>query len=249
MARTLHPDARLPQDISGTQLLRAWELTDGFLAKVPSLFELSPLAFYTILNQRNLSGLVGEIFKHSLHKTVPGLTPNPHPDGRPDVLDLRTETAAAHFIAECVDPETRAPIRSALAPFKYGGIELKATIGDITGASEYGIGQSRAHLVKNLNYWAHHRHACDLLGLYYDFDETVNGLPQVKALFFATLGEDHWGAVSTGKPGKKKTSNTSLKKEGQPREGRHSSLRRRSALSRNARSNRRANLWRQTVGR
>jgi hypothetical protein len=214
MPKRFPPSARLPHGISEAQLLRAWELTDGFLAKAPSLFDLSPLAFFTILNQRNLSGLVGEIFKHSLHKAVPGLTPNPHPDGRPDLLDLRMKAAAAYFLNECVDQATQAPIRTTLAPFKFGGIELKATIGDISGASKYGIGQSRAHLVRNLNYWAHHRHACNLLGLYYDFDQTANGLPQVKALFFASLEEDHWAAVSTGKPGKKKTSNTCLVKEG-----------------------------------
>lgn len=214
MAKTMVPDATLPYGLAESELLEAWRLTDDFLARAPSLFELSPQDFYTILNQRNLSGLVGEIFKHSLHKAVPGLTPNPHPDGRPDLLDLRMKATAAYFREECFDRSNNAPMRTLLAPFKFGGLELKATIGDVTGASDLGIGQSRAHLVKNINYWAHHRHACDLLGLYYDFDEVAGGLPQVRAIFFASLTEAHWAAVSTGKPGKKKTSNTSLVKAG-----------------------------------
>jgi hypothetical protein len=214
MAKKMVRGATLPYGLTQTELLEAWRLTDAFLARAPSLFELSSQDFYTILNQRNLSGLVGEIFKHSLHKVVPGLTPNPHPDGRPDLLDLRMKATAAYFKEECLDPSNNAPIRTFLAPFKYGGIELKATIGDVTGASDLGIGQSRARLVKNINYWAHHRHACDLLGLYYDFDEMSGGVPQVRAIFFASLTEAHWAAVSTGKPGRKKTSTTSLIKDG-----------------------------------
>ena len=214
MAKTIVAGANLPSGLVQEQLLEAWQLTDEFLGQAPSLFGLSSQDFYSILNQRNLSGLVGEIFKHALSRVVPDLTPNPHPDGRPDLLDLRMKAVASYFKEECFDPVNSAPLRSFLAPFKFGGIELKATIGDVPGASSLEIGQSRAHLVKNINYWAHHRHACNLLGLYYDFDEAMDGLPQVRAIFYASLAEDHWARVSTGKPGKKKTSNTSLLKDG-----------------------------------
>jgi hypothetical protein len=213
-SRTLIPSSRLPEGMTGTEIMEAWRLTDEFLVLAPALFDMSSVEFYTILNQRNLSGLVGEIFKHAMHRALPGLVPNPHPDGRPDLLDLRMKAIAAYFAEECLDPITSAPIRTMLAPFRFGGLEIKATIGDIASAKGLGIGQSRANVVKNINYWAHHRHECDLLGLYYDFDENGGGEPQVKAIFFASIRESHWAAVSTGKPGRKKTSNTSLVKEG-----------------------------------
>jgi hypothetical protein len=215
--RSLVPNSVLPTGMAGSDLLEAWRLTDEFLAEVPSLFDMSSNRFYSILNQRNLSGLVGEIFKHAMHRATPGLIPNPHPDGRPDLLDLRMKAVAAYFAEECFDPVSNAPIRTMFAPFKFGGLEIKATIGGITRANGLGIGLSRAYAIKGINYWAHHRHKCDLIGLYYDFDENLRGSPQIKAIFFASIEEEHWEKVSTGKPGRKKTSNTSLTKEGRSR--------------------------------
>lgn len=212
--RMVVPDANLPAGLLGSDILEAWRLADEFLIEAPALFDLSSEDFYTILNQRNLSGLVGEIFKHAMHRATPALVPNPHPDGRPDLLDLRMKATAAYFMDECFDPVSRTPIRAAFAPFKFGGFEIKATIGDTPSAVGLGIGESRAKIITNINYWAHHRHACELMGLYYDFDPNVAGDPQIKALFFASVQEEHWAPVSTGKPGKKKTSNTSLVKEG-----------------------------------
>lgn len=204
----------MPSGVTNEQLAEAWSITDRFLADVPALFGLSSTAFYTILNQRNLSGLVGEIFKHALSEVSSTLTPNPHPDGRPDLLDIRSAASAKHYAEECFESSNMMPKRAFFAPYKYGGLEVKATIGDTPGGAALGIGKSRVHLVKSINYWAHHRHACDLLGLYYDFDELSDGKPQVKAIFSARIETFMWAQVSTGNAGKKKTSNTSLLKEG-----------------------------------
>ena len=217
MTRRIVDDAQLPGGLTNDQLIGAWSMTDSFLGGVPKLFGLSSHAFYTILNQRNLSGLVGEIFKHALSNASSSLVPNPHPDGRPDLLDLRSAESEKHYLEDCFESFDEIPRRALFAPFKYGGLEVKATIGDTPGGAALGIGTSRVHFVKSINYWAHHQHECDLLGLYYDFDESKTGQPEVKAIFSARLERSHWANVSTGKAGKKKTSNTSLLKEGRER--------------------------------
>jgi len=200
--------------LDSSSIRQAWIATNEFLIELPTYFSMTSNNFYTILNQRNLSGLVGEIFKHAISNSVPDLVSNPHPDGRPDLLDLRSDAAISHFNDQCFDATNLAPIREQLAPFSFGGIEVKATIGSIKGASNYPVGRSRAEAVVDLNYWAHHRHACNLLGVYYDYCPESNGAPQVKSLFLAAVRNTDWYAVSTGKPGNKKTSNTSLNGSG-----------------------------------
>jgi hypothetical protein len=207
----LDPGQDFPFDSSSLE--RAWEFTDELLLSIPKKFGMDSNDFYTILNQRNLSGFIGEIFKHALAKNAPGLAINPHPDGRPDLLDIRSEESRNYFDTECLDNETGQPIRSRFAPYLYGGVEVKCSIGDLASGAPT-IGVSRANQVRSITYWAHHRHACNLLGLYYDFDQFAGGSPQVKALLFAYLTEEDWNKVSIGDSSRKKTSNTSINKFG-----------------------------------
>lgn len=178
-------------------------------------FQLTPVHFYSILNQRNLSGFVGEIFANALASEVEHLKNNPHADGRPDLLDLRDEVAAQYFARACFDNEGQ-PIRSSLAPFPYGGLEVKATIGSgfSRKASEMPIGFERRPFTRRLTYWAHHRHECTLLAIYFDFFAEVDRSPQLCAIFHAAIDSDDWHEVSVGREGSKKTSNTSLTKGG-----------------------------------
>ena len=199
--------------VSVTFLIEAAKNTNLFLRILPSKFGVDGLVFFEILNQRNLSGFIGEVFKEALADLVSDVVPNPHPDGRPDLLDLSDEAAKQFFNLSCFDSLGGA-VRSNLAPFPFGGIEVKCTIGNITGASEYPIGKSRVEAISGLTYWAHHRHACDLLGLYYDFCAGTEGIPQIKAGFYSTLIEEDWNIVSTGRSDRKKTSNTSVNRKG-----------------------------------
>tara|TARA_B100000886_G_C20409532_1_gene486375 strand:- start:1263 stop:1988 length:726 start_codon:yes stop_codon:yes gene_type:complete len=184
------------------------ELTNNYLNSVPDLFNLSSNNFFSIINQRNLSGLIGEIFKHSLTKSSQTLINNPHPDGRPDILFNRT-SEEKNYYKNCFINNN--PKRKEFAPYKFGGIEIKASIGSAKNAQKFLIGQQRIKQVHNINYWAHHRHECNLLAIFYDFCELNNGGPQIKAIFYLKILEDDWNQVSIGKPGSKKTSNTSLK--------------------------------------
>lgn len=195
--------------ISLHDLTVAAEKANHYLSKIPDILGSNANQFYSSLNQRNISGFVGEVFKHAIHASAPDFFPNPHPDGRPDLLDLSSPAARSFFESECFDEKTSRPIRENLAPFEYGGVEVKCTIGDTPNGSSYGIGFPRQGVITNLTYWAHHAHACDLLACYYDFCPMVNGSPQIKAVFFAKLEQSDWNKVSVGKSDKKKTSNTS----------------------------------------
>lgn len=214
MARRILEE-RLPSTFASPGAMEsAWVDTDRFLADLPSVFSATSSSFYSTLGQRNLSGFIGEVFKSALHNHAPWLEPNPHPDGRPDLLDLRTAEAVHHYVEECHDVDSHLPLKSHLTPFRYGGFEVKCTVGLVPRASDFPVGVSRVDSVRQLAYWAHHRHACKLVALYYDYEEDSDGSPGIKAIFFAEVSSGHWAEVSTGRPGGKKTSNTQLLKPG-----------------------------------
>ncbi len=196
------------------ELEEATQWTNKYLAELPGLFDSSIVQFYTTLNQRNLSGFVGEVFKHVIFGLNKNFMPNPHPDGRPDIINLNSAIEKNYFEQVCFDPVSRAPLREHLAPFKYGGIEVKSSIGNTPSAGNLEIGQSRSELITGLNYWAHHAHECTLLGIYYDYCDQTNNSPQIKGLVYCHLVESDWNKVSVGRPDRKKTSNTSLNQAG-----------------------------------
>jgi hypothetical protein len=195
-------------------LLEATCKTNLYLAKLPELFKSDGGGFYAVLNQRNLSGFIGEVLKHAIFSCDNNFIPNPHPDGRPDLLDLRSKAARAYFESDCHESLTNTPRREMLAPFRFGGIEIKCSIGKLKNAGDKPVGVPRVELVNGITYWAHHAHGCNLLGAYYDYDDLKHGAPQIRALFYTELLPSDWHKVSVGDPGKKKTSNTSLNKSG-----------------------------------
>ena len=193
--------------------------------------QLEELKFplFTTLGQRNLSGFVGEVFSRVFCANVAGYAVNPHADGRPDILDVSTAKAAKHFETVCFSASTDgelAPIRSRLAPFEFGGIEVKSTIGnpvsgykDILlrdhGVTEFHVGMPRVSYLASITFWGHHMSCENLLGLYYDYCEELAGTPQIIAVMHSELDCDvDWHQVSVGKTGSKKTSNTSLSGSG-----------------------------------
>ena len=190
-------------------LLNSLEKGKPILVDLPQSFQSLASQLYPTLNQRNISGFVGEVLKHAISSLDEHFVPNPHPDGRPDLLEV-SRADVAEYLKACFESVTNAPMRSKLAPFIHGGIEIKCTIGNIRNAGERTVGEPRVGDVTGLNYRAHHIHGCDLLGIYYDYAPENNGSPQIKAAFYLTLREGDWQKVSTGNPNKKKTSNTSL---------------------------------------
>lgn len=207
ISRKIH-ELNIP--FSTENLSTAVDITNEYLVNLPLKFNSDGLVFYNILNQRNLSGFIGEVFKSAICHFSEGFVTNPHPDGRPDILDLRADEANKFFVSECFDQSGKFSIRENLAPFPFGGVEIKCTIGNIKNASGLNIGTSRVNSVTGINYWAHHAHECNLLGVYYDYSDDHSGMPQIMALIYTKLNSKDWNTVSTGKPNSKKTSNTSL---------------------------------------
>lgn len=200
-------------EINNCKIVEAIVGANEYLRALPSLFATDTVTFYTTLNQRNLSGFVGELFKHTFCTLNNQYILNPHPDGRPDVLDISDIASKSFFETQCFSKDGL-PLRTPLAPYPHGGIEIKASIGSIKIATEYPIGVPRTEAISSVTYWAHHAHECKLMGLYYDFCAEEAGSPQIKAAFFCSLMAADWHKVSIGDPTKKKTSNTSLNAQG-----------------------------------
>ncbi len=183
---------------------------NAYLVDMPRLFGPLGSVFYKTLNIRNVSGLVGEVIKHSLAPHVSGYLPNPHPDGRPDLIDVSAVESQLYLKDLCFDPWCGKPIKKRLAPYHHGGMEIKCTVGNSPTAP---VGQPRMHNVTSLSFWAHHQHACKLLACYFDFVPSVGGCPQVLAVFYQDIQKTDWTKVSIGNAKSKKTSNTRLKPE------------------------------------
>ena len=202
--------------------------TNKYLYSLAAFFEDADFEFYEAVGQRNLSGFIGEVFVKSFEKLVDGYACNPHADGRPDILDLTTDQARAYFEEECFTQGDRGPVpvRGKLAPFKYGGLEVKASIGNPVakykaklmerlGVGSFMVGMPRVDYLSSITYWGHHASCENLIGLYYDYVPELDESPQIFMAMQAELDVTlDWHEVSVGRASSKKTSNTSLTKTG-----------------------------------
>jgi len=215
--------------ISPADVIKIVIRANSYLHTLDDLFSELNFGIYRTLGQRNLSGFIGEVFASFFALEIDGFVTNPHADGRPDLLDVSSKEALEHFRLKCFDQSddgVLTPNRSYLAPFKYGGIESKSTIGNPVsnyrarlqrelGKSEFFVGLPRVNYLNSITFWGHHTGCENLIGLYYDYCDELGGTPQIMAVMHAELvpAED-WSKVSIGKTGSKKTSNTSLSLSG-----------------------------------
>ena len=102
------------------------------------------------------------------------------------------------------------------SPFVLGGIEIKATCGDVPsarvlssrGLSKPRIGDPRIDLVTSLNWKAHHRETNYLLALQWDF---MNRIPAIAAVMYSNeLDEGDWGNIVQPREGGGKTTSVSI---------------------------------------
>jgi len=215
------------QTIGTDKVVDCINQTNSYIRLLSELFIELNFNLFEVLGQRNLSGVIGEIFARFFCKKNEGLISNPHPDGRPDILNLADSDIKKYFLNECFTNINgkSIPVKNKLTPFKYSGIEIKCTIGnpignykkklfELTGKKSFELGLPRIDYLAGFNYWAHHQHATNLLSLYYDYYEPANNLPQLLSASYTVLEKDDWNIVSVGKSTGKKTSNTSLNKVG-----------------------------------
>ena len=211
--------------LTSADLISVAQDTNSYICNLVKIFEEIEFDIFYSLGQRNISGFIGEIYKNILANKFSVLSANPHPDGRPDILALDTPAAAKHF-SECFTEVNgrKIPVKDMLTPFAFGGLEVKCSIGSSGKPqtqqfiSEFGhsfsLYESRVGYLNGITWWAHHSSSSNLLGLYYDYYAPLNGTPQILAAFYSALTSDDWNAVSHGNPNNKKTSNTSLNKQG-----------------------------------
>ena len=169
---------------------------------------------FEALGMRNISGLVGEYFGKSIQKfSNDSLHSNLHQDGYPDLLITHTIEQKQYFstLYTIVNGKKRPKDKAFFSPYKYGGIEIKATCGSTPSASHTPkplIGEQRISLVKSFDWKAHHRETNNLLGIFWDFLETV---PTIVACFYRNdLNINDWGKIVQPTAGGGRTTSVSI---------------------------------------
>jgi hypothetical protein len=207
-------------DISSDDILQVVVSTNNYIKEIDNLSRDYDFNFFESLGSRNISGIIGEIFANFFSIHLKNFVKNPHPDGRPDILDLSNKQIHDYYMNECFTTinNKKVPIKSKLTPFQFGGIEVKCTIGkkpsNSGGNKEFGFGKPRIDSINGIMWQAHHVYSNTLLGLYFDYYEISGGLPQIMAVFYAELNEANWRKVVTGSSSSKSTSVTSLTSDG-----------------------------------
>lgn len=174
---------------------------------------------FEVLGMRNLSGTVGEYLCHSIQRfSSERLVNNPHQDGYPDLLLIDNEIKMDYLKSICsltednrLSPNSKADF----SPFKYGGIEVKATCGSTPPASKVPkpmIGEQRIRLMNKFDWKAHHRDTNNLVGIIWDF---INKVPTIVACFYRNdLTESDWGNIVQPKKGGGRTTSVSIMNAG-----------------------------------
>ena len=154
---------------------------------------------FEVLGMRNLSGLVGEYFAKSIERFSNGnLHSNLHQDGYPDLLKTNTKERLDYYnsLYENIAGKIYPKDKSFFSPFKYGGIEVKATCGSTPSASIIPkplIGEQRITKLKTFDWKAHHRNTNHLLSILWVF---IDEIPAIAMCFYRNdLTADDWGKI------------------------------------------------------
>lgn len=167
---------------------------------------------YELLGMRNLSAFVGAAFARELQDASKGLLMlNPHQDGYPDLLLLDAKGKA-----ELDKVKDRLRAKEPFSPFPTGGIEIKATVGDVPsekqlaakGLGKPQIGDTRIDLITGISWKAHHRETNNLLAVIWDFKDSIPAIMVVS--YSSKLVEDDWGKIVQPKVGGGRTTSVSI---------------------------------------
>lgn len=169
---------------------------------------------FEAMGMRNLSGIVGEYFAKSIQRFSNGaLHSNLHQDGYPDLLLINTPVRKEYFDSLYTVSNNRMyPRDKALfSPYKYGGIEVKATCGSTPTASKQAkplIGEQRVLSITSFDWKAHHRETNNLLSVFWDFLDEV---PTIVGCFYRNdLVTNDWGTIVQPKEGGGRTTSVSI---------------------------------------
>ena len=165
--------------------------------RIIKTFEDMEIPIGDFLGLRNLSGFIGEVFNYSVVKKSNGyVRKNQHQDGYPDLLVMD-----ATGKSEWDKVQDKLYEKSPFSPFAGGGIEVKATCGDIQKSTWFSerkikrpqIGDPRIDYANKYTWKSHHRDTNNLCALIWDF---IDKKPTIVAIMYADdlLVED-WGKV------------------------------------------------------
>lgn len=200
------------------QIVEAILTTNFNLKRLDDITTQSGVEVFEALGMRNLSGFIGEFFVSSLeYVSNESLVKNPHQDGYPDLLLVNSKEARSYFssIVDVVNGKLYPKEKNLFSPFKYGGLEVKATCGSTPSAKIMPkplIGEQRIHILTGFDWKAHHRETNNLIAIYWDF---VDGLPTICATFYRNdLTENDWGKIVKPKENGGRTTSVSIMNAG-----------------------------------
>ncbi len=200
--------------LSNNNVLDAIHFANNALRKLNETTLEFDINIFETLGMRNLSGLVGEYFARSVMRISNGnLQINLHQDGYPDLVLTDTVAKKNYFKSLYTENKGRKyPIsKEAFSPYKYGGIEIKATCGSTPSASVVPkplIGEQRIELINSFDWKAHHRTTNHLLAILWDF---VDGNPTIVACFYQdNLTVEDWGKIVQPREGGGRTTSVSI---------------------------------------
>lgn len=162
------------------------------------------LDIFSVLDFRNLSGIVGETFVKELALLNSNLAKNPSLDGYPDLVQVSTPEMKSYFDKSGYEEFKK---------FKYGGIEVKNTFGTKKQKADLIMGDQRINGINNkLDWKAHHQETNNLIALLSDY---IDGIPKIVALCYSdTLVPNDWQDKQNPKGDSAMTSFSTIQKTG-----------------------------------
>lgn len=191
-------------EVSTDELLLAIKNTNTKFKTISNKTKDMELDIFQVIDFRNLSGIVGEVFVKELSLINNKLHKNPSLDGYPDLLQISTPEMIT-FFNNCE--------YSHFLKFKYGGIEVKNTFGTKKAKSNIIVGDQRINNInKKLDWKAHHQQTNNLIGLFSDY---IDNTPTIIALFYSDkLIKDDWQETQKPTEGSAMTSFSTIQKSG-----------------------------------
>lgn len=219
MKYIINPNAQILFDgqkvLNINQIINAINTANNALKTLNETTQEFDINIFETLGMRNLSGLVGEYFARCVARGSNGnLQNNLHQDGYPDLLLTDTPIKKQYFNSLFTIREGKKyPIgKDVFSPYKYGGIEIKATCGSTPTATTENskpiVGEQRVSKITSFDWKAHHRTTNHLLAILWDF---IDGNPTIVACFYQdNLTEDDWGRIVKPRDGGGRTTSVSI---------------------------------------
>jgi hypothetical protein len=194
--------------ITTDDLLTAVNNTNLKLENMTKRTKMLKLDIFKVIDFRNLSGLIGELFAKELSLININLRNNPYINGYPDLLQVANHEMISYF-ETCVANNSIVE----LINYKYGGVEVKNTFGTKKAKSNILMGdQRRFNISKKLDWKAHHQKTNNLIGLLSDY---VDDCPRIVALCYSdSLVTPDWTEKQNPKEGSTMTSFCTISKSG-----------------------------------